>query len=569
MGNRTLMTFRHDPPVESDEQLTNRARGGDQSAFGELYRRHRKAAESTARYLLRSKFDADDVVSDAFTGVLSALRNGHGPRDNFRRYLLACVRNGCRIRRSPHVGMSEDRLERLSPVLEDPERYVEADTVARAFSSLAARWQHTLWLTEVEQRPLSEVSARLRLTPNATAALTHRARQAFATAYLAEHVAAVTDKECAQWAPQLAGYVRNHLADPRLASLERHLVNCAHCSSAVADLRDVNASLRSLVPVFPEALAGATLVVESSLAGPSVVGTSVVGTSVVGTSMVGGAWGTGVVLKGLVAVLLVAPALSADSSPAAGPSTVSEQALVTGPGRGSAPSVLLPVAIESMVSSLSTGVVIEVDNVDAETVGDDDHDEPVDQWEPDDDGAISRPLNGFVDTAFDAGVRPLEVAVIEPLIETLDEALALMGLGVTGETVSVLRTLVPLIDGPLVGVVVDRLLDVALLAPHVANVAAVSSETVAAVPASTAVASAGGPPEATPPLAAPPTVPALSAAIELPAATPPSVSIPPVHLPTIPVPTVAPLLGLPEISLPPISVPVLDLPAISLPDLTG
>ena len=34
----------------TDEQLTERARGGDNRAFGELFRRHRKAAESTARY---------------------------------------------------------------------------------------------------------------------------------------------------------------------------------------------------------------------------------------------------------------------------------------------------------------------------------------------------------------------------------------------------------------------------------------------------------------------------------------------------------------------------------------
>ena len=75
-----------------------------------------------------------------------------------------------------------------SPVYEDPERYVEADTVARAFASLSPRWQQTLWLTEVEQRSSAEVAAHLQLAPNATAALTHRAREAFATAYLAEHI---------------------------------------------------------------------------------------------------------------------------------------------------------------------------------------------------------------------------------------------------------------------------------------------------------------------------------------------------------------------------------------------
>src|SRR5687768_3399621 len=106
MGERVL-TFRQDMPAASDEYLTARARDGDNSAFGELYRRHRKAAESTAWCILRSKSDADDVVSDAFAGVLSAIKNGRGPRDNFRGYLLACVRNGCRSRRPRPVRADE------------------------------------------------------------------------------------------------------------------------------------------------------------------------------------------------------------------------------------------------------------------------------------------------------------------------------------------------------------------------------------------------------------------------------------------------------------------------------
>ena len=140
--------------------------------------------------MLRSRSEVDDVVADAFAGVLEAIRNGNGPRDNFRSYLLAAVRNGCRSRwqristRRRAVRAEADD----SPVFEDPERYVEADTVARAFASLSPRWQQTLWLTEVEQRSPAEVAAHLHLAPNATAALTHRAREAFATAYLAEHI---------------------------------------------------------------------------------------------------------------------------------------------------------------------------------------------------------------------------------------------------------------------------------------------------------------------------------------------------------------------------------------------
>ena len=171
---------------------------------------------------------------------------------------LAAVRNGCRLRwqRSSQAADRASRSEADdTPVFEDPERYVEADTVARAFSSLNPRWQQTLWLTEVEQRSPAEVAAHLRLAPNATAALTHRAREAFATAYLAEHIDSASDEACERYAPRLAAYVRDQLTDAQRADVERHLVDCQRCRDAVDDLRDVNASLRKLVPPATTALA--------------------------------------------------------------------------------------------------------------------------------------------------------------------------------------------------------------------------------------------------------------------------------------------------------------------------
>ena len=283
---------------ETDDLLIERARGGDSHAFGELYRRHRAAAESTARWMMRSRSEVDDVVSEAFAGVLAALNNGHGPRDNFRRYLLACVRNGCRTRRRSVV--TDDGISPVDlgqpPMFEDPERYVEADTVARAFASLSPRWQQTLWLTEVEQRSAAEVAEHLRLAPNATAALTHRAREAFATAYLAEHVGAAPDEACERHAPRLAAYVRDQLTETQREDVERHLVECPHCQQAVNDLRDLNASLRKLVP-----LTG------MGLAAPLAFGTTIGMTSA-------GLFSSGLLVKGAVALLLVVPAFIAELS---------------------------------------------------------------------------------------------------------------------------------------------------------------------------------------------------------------------------------------------------------------
>ena len=110
------------------------------------------------------------------------------------------------------------------------------------------RWQETLWLTEVEQRSAAEVAAHLQLAPNATAALTHRAREAFATAYLAEHIQSATDETCERYAPRLAAFVRGQLTDMQRGDVEQHLVDCPRCQQAVDELRDVNTSLRKLLP---------------------------------------------------------------------------------------------------------------------------------------------------------------------------------------------------------------------------------------------------------------------------------------------------------------------------------
>ena len=290
---------------ESDEQLTERVRGGDEVAYGELYCRHRRAAESTARCLVRSRADADDVVADAFAGVLSAIRNGRGPRDNFRRYLLACVRNGCRTRRRTIPFAPSDALFEPTDggqvLLEDPERFVEADIVARAFSELTPRWQQMLWSTAVEQKSAQEMAQAMRLSPNAAAALAHRAREAFATAYLTEHLGAAPSHDCRRHVPHLAAYVRNQLPAGRTAALDQHLVDCAGCAGAVADLRDVNTSLRSLLP--PGVLAAAA----SSLPTPA-SGTGSVGGGAASWPM------SGVLVKSAAGLLLLAPVLLTDSS---------------------------------------------------------------------------------------------------------------------------------------------------------------------------------------------------------------------------------------------------------------
>ena len=598
LGTRAPWILRHEVPGESDEHLTERAREGDQAAFGELYRRHRKAAESTAWCLLRSKVDADDVVADAFAGVLSALRNGHGPRDNFRRYLLACVRNGCRSRRSRYVPVQEPSIERRAPVLEEPERYVEADTVARAFAALTPRWQYTLWLTAVEQRPPQEVSERMHLSPSATAALAHRARQAFATAYLAEHVSTVRDRVCAKHAPQLAAYVRGALTGPAEATIDHHLVMCRDCAAAAAELRDVNASLRSLS--LPPQLVAAGAVAASAATVTAAAATTVGGAvAVTGgaatTAAVPGLWaglsGASALVKGLVAVLLVAPAISAEHPGARPAGSVAGHRFAA-----ARPAPVAPAASPSAASASAAAPVdvfvrsvqpVAADRAPAEvdapapvaagpSGGADDR-----EASPDADRVVDEvvaPVAG-VDVEPDPAGLPERDHELEPVVAGLDEAMAAMGLGSTGETIRVLRSMVPLLDGRLADAVVTDLLEVAASedgAPvALTNLFTGLQGTDGSAPVAPTPPAPAEAPIAAPTAPAPPNTLLAAVPVALPVTIPdvptlpvgPDLQPPVVVLPSLPIPATIELPSVAIIDGPTIELPALGLVDISIPPL--
>jgi RNA polymerase sigma factor (sigma-70 family) len=233
---------------DTDEALVERVRRGDNGAFEELYRRHSRVAVSVARKILGSPQDAEDAVSEAFTNVLSALRRQVGPREKFRPYLLACVKNSSlqRIRRSKQECKRERSFADDGP-LED-ERIVESAVAAAAFQSMSARWQTALWMAEVQQLDPLTIAERLDVNVAAAGALVYRARQGFTEAYLAQHLSHAGRPACAALAPKLAQYVRGTAGVMASRQVKNHIDECPACMSAIEELADVNSSLRSLTP---------------------------------------------------------------------------------------------------------------------------------------------------------------------------------------------------------------------------------------------------------------------------------------------------------------------------------
>ena len=516
----------------TDDDLVELARrtGNDDGAFEELYRRHENGARNVARHILRSRHDADDVVNEAFAGVIAAISHGAGPRSNFRQYLMACVRNSCKSRRGCGRSISTDPslLERDGAIFEDPERLSEAGLVANAFSSLSPDWQQTLWMTAVEERPTAEIAEQLGRRPAAIAALAHRAREAFAEAYLAQHQQRVTEPACARISPKLAHYVRGRSGDVDSVLVERHLVDCVACSCAVAEMRDLNASLRTLTGPAPLVGVGVAAAGMASMVGFLPLGSA-------------GGWGIGTLSGAAVAKLAVLGALLVPAAVVAASSTPARPA--------ASPPSPTTVSTSGRTSSAAGGVGAAAAETSIATVP----------------SALVDPL--FADIVLGAP-EPIGVNHANDAGGPVDDAVAVITDAATGvpgivtlpattvPPVQVGATLPPdgggKVSGSGSGVGIDVTLPIVTVPLSVdIPLPSVELPPVSIPPIST-------PPISTPPVTALPSLTTPDLGLPL-----PQISTAPIEIPSVQLPS----LTTPPVTLPAITLPVL--PAITVPDALG
>ena len=235
----------------SDRELIDRVRAGDLEAFDPLYRRHRDSALRHARYWTRSEAGSEDLCAESFTRVLYAIRNGNGPTEAFRPYLLTAMRN---VARDWAEG---DRRTLLVPDLVDiaqPEpdqdpmiAALERSLAGLAFSSLPERWQTVLWQTEVEREAPSQLAPQLGIDAAAVSALAYRAREGLKQAYLQAHITEIGSPACRPFAERLGSHTRGKLRGREEAKVRQHLRHCAECGGLLAMLKYVNGNLGALV----------------------------------------------------------------------------------------------------------------------------------------------------------------------------------------------------------------------------------------------------------------------------------------------------------------------------------
>ena len=168
----------------SDELLLERAKGGDQAAFLELYERHRNAVFRFAYRLLGSFETAEDITHDCFLSLIRRPEGFQAARGGLRTYLYAAARNlSLKHFRS---ASREDALEELSleppmPLKEQPlHRLLDEELsqrVKEAVISLPPLQREALVLFEYEGLALSEIADVVGSDVGTVKARLHRARE--------------------------------------------------------------------------------------------------------------------------------------------------------------------------------------------------------------------------------------------------------------------------------------------------------------------------------------------------------------------------------------------------------
>jgi RNA polymerase sigma-70 factor (ECF subfamily) len=195
--------------VDEDAELLTRLRAGDEDAFMTLVDKYGPLMLRIALTHVRTRAVAEDVVQEAWLGVLQGLDRFEG-RSSLKTWILRIVANRARTRgereaRSVPLSSLAPAAGEDEPVV-DPERFLPRDhptypgawaipphswaqlpeerllasetleQVSAAIAKLPPRQQEVITLRDVEGWEPEEVSAALDLTPGNQRVLLHRAR---------------------------------------------------------------------------------------------------------------------------------------------------------------------------------------------------------------------------------------------------------------------------------------------------------------------------------------------------------------------------------------------------------
>jgi RNA polymerase sigma-70 factor (ECF subfamily) len=187
-GQGACQATAEDAPAPTEEELVQRARGGDAKAFGQLVQRHQNPCLKRAMLMIRNRSDAEDEVQNAFWKAFQRLEQFRG-EGTFAAWLSRIVENQCLMRireerNSRFVYLDESNGSNVGIELvgqmTDPEDQLGWEEMVillrREISRIPPLLRNVMLLRDVEQLSMPDVAARLGVSVPAAKSRLMRAR---------------------------------------------------------------------------------------------------------------------------------------------------------------------------------------------------------------------------------------------------------------------------------------------------------------------------------------------------------------------------------------------------------
>lgn len=175
-------------PALSDADLADRARSGDNAAFGQLIRRHQDAIFRFLSHQVSNRADASDIAQETFVALFRSLDRYDTGRP-FLAWAFVIARNKARDHHRRRTALRwvgvDDQYDRMASPAPDPEREVadreELSQVERLIRALPEGLRTPLLLSAMEGMSHEEIGAVMDMSAKAVEVRVYRARKSLKT----------------------------------------------------------------------------------------------------------------------------------------------------------------------------------------------------------------------------------------------------------------------------------------------------------------------------------------------------------------------------------------------------
>lgn len=225
-----------------DQELEQRASGGDQEAAAAYLGRHLRMLSAMSRRLSMNVIEPEDLLAEAIANLFQRWKRGDGPHEQVRAYLITSMRN----RVTDELRSPRSRTYSFDPTLPNDavdrdseaggshdamDLYQEFDWVRQALARLSAEHQQYIVGTVVEGRKAGDLAVETHRSSAAAYTVNHRAKVALRRAMLQVMLEENADEACGNASRDLPPTVGDGPFDTPEGTSKAHHTSLSHIRS--------------------------------------------------------------------------------------------------------------------------------------------------------------------------------------------------------------------------------------------------------------------------------------------------------------------------------------------------